>query len=107
MNNYPLNIGNWEDGFMQADERIDAYYYCKADEPIKHKHVAYYHYYIQLLSPVMRDECILQAECKPYGYILTSTCELPDYLIDRHKLVLIGRGHRKDKHIQERLSTYG
>lgn len=97
----------YPDDYNQADHHIDQYYHCVKDKPVKRKRISYYWFYIQLQSPVIWDECVLQAECTRYGYILTCLCEMPDYLIDKHKLVYIGRGHRKDKHIQERIDSYG
>lgn len=65
-----------------------------------------HYYYIQLSVGILRHKNIRQAELKPKHTLLECYAEFDDEYIERHKLVYIGHGREKDKHIVERLKRY-
>lgn len=65
-----------------------------------------HYYYIQLSIGILRHKNIRQAELKPKHTLLECYAEFDDDYTERHKLVYIGHGWEKDKHIVERLRRY-
>lgn len=60
----------------------------------------FYYYYIKLSRSPIRSKAIRQSTLYPDYALLECFRELTDDLIDKHKLVYIGRGYITDKHIQ-------
>lgn len=66
-----------------------------------------FYYYIQLSVGILSHANIRQAQLKPKHTLLECYAEFDDEYIERHKLVYIGHGWQKDKHIAERLRRFG
>ena len=66
-----------------------------------------HYYYIQLSVGILRHKNIRQAELKPKHTLLECFDQFGDEYIDRHRLIYVGHGWKKDKHIVERLRRYG
>lgn len=107
LNGWALNQGSYGGGFAAADKRIDDYYHNeRPKKKRKRKHNVKNCYYIQLSTPTIYNNNVIQSELKPYGCLLTCHGEFEEYDIDQYKLVYLGCGNKEDKHIQDKIKEY-
>lgn len=63
-----------------------------------------FYYYIQLSRLSIHNPDIRQTTLYPAYSLIECFCEMSDHMIDNYKLVFVGRGFIKDKHIQNNIN---